>query len=731
MKNKLWIALFIYLFLSIFWQVLAQETQIKGIVVDEGGKPLGGNSVKVSYQTHTRTPNATDGRFVLYITGNFDKTLLKVIKKDFSIKEIQQNPSSKEIKIVMWNGSAYTGILLDENGNPRAEATITFKVSNYEEKSATNRLGKFDFHVPKDIEITKASHFEVNGNKVAPENIHVDIALTGNTVILDLSANKVKDNAEKTEADKPLLSDKNILKTAQSQQRNEKTTSKKVNDSTTTNTLQALLLKDSLDKQETFFQEIVAELESERERNIKQNKELKEKINLLIKPLQAKTDIDKNQKENIRQNLSIIRDNLIENEQVYELMQENTRLFINELTLLLAEKDSLKNINLMAIKKLDSVLVAKEKMERENMLNQSRSQQNLLVIGLLALFLAVLTVGFYIIGRRERKDRKELAIRNSQLALKNEEIQKQSREINTLNNEMTQANEELRQQQEELEVTNEQLEKQNAEILRQKSMIETQKLRAEVLASNLEKEVRKKTYKIQTMLDDMTKQNEDLKQFSYIISHNIRSPIAHLLGLLHIFNKEDLSDPFNREVLMRLETSSQNLDMVIRDLTQIVAVRNDLNKIKEKVNVKELIDLEKIMLKSEIENAKASILENLTENSEIFSIKSYTQSIIHNLLSNAIKYKSEVRPLEIKIQTAQEGRFLCITVQDNGMGMELNQTTKQKLFGLYQRMHDHVEGKGLGLYMVKTQIEALGGKIGVESELNKGTTFTVYFPKNV
>ncbi len=724
-------------FLLLLGQAHAQEMQIKGVVINEDGKPLGGNSVKVSYQTQARTPNATDGRFVLHITGTFDKNLLKVAKKGFSIKEIQQNASNKEWKIMMWNGTAYAGLLLDESGSPMPNASVSFKVGSHEDKSATNKVGKFDFYVPKDIEITKASHFEVNGNKIAAENIQIDMAVTGNLVTLDLSANKAKNVAkkeEKVEVSKPPLENKNANQSrkeiVQDQNLTEKIDTDALND--IPNASNPSAFQDSLDAQEAFFQEIVTELQEERERNFKQNTALKDKINLLIKPLQDNTIfMEEAQKENLKQNLSVIRDNLIENEQMYEVMQENTRLFINQLTLLIAEKDSLKKINLLAIKKLDSTVVTKERIERESLLHQSASYRNLLIIALIALFLGVLATGFYIVSRRERKDRKKLALTNSELALKNEEVQKQSKEINVLNNEMTQANEELKQQQEELEVTNEQLEKQNVEMRRQKSMIETQKLRAEVLASNLEKEVDKKTYRIQTMLDEMTKQNEDLKQFSYIISHNIRAPIAHLLGLVNIFNKEDLSDPFNREVLMRLETASQNLDTVIRDLTQIIAVRNNLNKVKEKVDIKALIDFEKIMLKDEIENAKAIILENLGAHHEVFSIKSYAQSIIHNLLSNAIKYKSDIRPLEINIIAAQEGKFLCISVQDNGLGMELNQHTKQKLFGLYQRMHDHVEGKGLGLYMVKTQIDALGGKIEVDSELNKGTVFKVYFPKNV
>ena len=313
-----------------------------------------------------------------------------------------------------------------------------------------------------------------------------------------------------------------------------------------------------------------------------------------------------------------------------------------------------------------------------------------------------------------QKQREEVARKNNLLEEKEHEIEAQ--------------NEELKQQQEELKTVNDHLTHQNEEITKQKKLIEAQKLRAEILVKSLEKEISKQTYRLQTMLDDMTKQNEDLKQFSYIISHNIRSPIAHLLGLVSIFDKQDMNNPFNQEVLSRIEDSSKNLDSIIRDLTQIIAIRNNLNKAKESVNIRELVDFEKDLLHEEIEIANVTLLEEIEENIHLFSIKSYIQSILHNLLSNAIKYRNSRRQLEIVLKIGIENKFLQIIVQDNGLGMEMSETTKEKIFGLYQRMHDHVEGKGLGLYMVKNQVKALGGKIEVESELNKGTTFKVLLP---
>jgi light-regulated signal transduction histidine kinase (bacteriophytochrome) len=240
--------------------------------------------------------------------------------------------------------------------------------------------------------------------------------------------------------------------------------------------------------------------------------------------------------------------------------------------------------------------------------------------------------------------------------------------------------------------------------------------------------VNQRTQELKQAMDNLTKQNQDLAQFSYIVSHNLRSPVARVLGLVGIFNESDYSDPYNKDIVAHLKKATTDLDTVIKDLTQIISVRNDLNKTKEKIFVLEIVQLEKFLLKDEIEKIKAIIQVIDLEDVVVFSIKSYVQSIIHNLISNAIKYRSPKRSPHIIIRATQDENSICISVQDNGLGMDLTEVDSYKIFGLYQRMHDHVEGKGMGLFLVKTQIESLGGKIEVDSKLDVGTTFRVYFP---
>jgi signal transduction histidine kinase len=102
---------------------------------------------------------------------------------------------------------------------------------------------------------------------------------------------------------------------------------------------------------------------------------------------------------------------------------------------------------------------------------------------------------------------------------------------------------------------------------------------------------------------------------------------------------------------------------------------------------------------------------------------------MYNLFSNAIKYRDPTRPLIIQIESGQEEQFICLSFQDNGLGIDL-QKFGDKIFGLYNRFHTGVvPGKGIGLNLIKTQVETLGGKIELNSKPGEGCLFKVYFPR--
>jgi len=228
------------------------------------------------------------------------------------------------------------------------------------------------------------------------------------------------------------------------------------------------------------------------------------------------------------------------------------------------------------------------------------------------------------------------------------------------------------------------------------------------------------------LIRELTQNNKDLKQFSYITSHNLRAPLSNLTGLLNLIEDINIEDPELKEIITGFQKSTHLLNETINDLVKVIIIKDNPSIQKEKVLIKEvfenvfnqlsfLISVHKPILKIDLEDV--SILE---------INKSYLESIFLNLLTNAIKYRAPIRQLKVTISTKIEGDNLIITFKDNGIGIDLDKN-KDKIFGLYQRFHNYPDSKGLGLYLVKSQVESMNGTISVASTVGKGTTFTITF----
>ncbi len=227
-----------------------------------------------------------------------------------------------------------------------------------------------------------------------------------------------------------------------------------------------------------------------------------------------------------------------------------------------------------------------------------------------------------------------------------------------------------------------------------------------------------------SIIEDLIQHNKNLEQFAYIVSHNLRTSVANIIGLNNLFKLKN-TDANDKEVYQfQIIKSVEKLDDVIKDLNTILQVKNQLNSKVETVNFEEIINSIIVGLGSLIKSENITFKLNFKEAEKIESIRSFIYSIFFNLISNSIKYRSLRSPI-IEITTRIVGDKLLILYKDNGMGIDLA-AHGQNLFGLYKRFHsEHAEGKGVGLYMVKTQIESLGGKISVSSQPDKGVEFTI------
>ncbi|MCW3110474.1 MAG: Histidine kinase [Segetibacter sp.] len=237
--------------------------------------------------------------------------------------------------------------------------------------------------------------------------------------------------------------------------------------------------------------------------------------------------------------------------------------------------------------------------------------------------------------------------------------------------------------------------------------------------------LRKNAEEREILLLELTKSIKDLKQFTYITSHNFKAPLSNLIGLLNLIDDNSVGAN-NKVIIDMFKTATQQLNKTINDLVQILIIRNNVNLEVADINISNLLNEVYNSFQYEIKENNCTINTDLKVDNILYH-KSYLESILMNLVSNAIKYRSPLRPLQINITTAfnAEGEVF-LTVQDNGSGIDLKRH-QNSIFGLYQRFHSNPDGVGLGLFIVKSQITALGGSIKVASEVDKGTTFTITF----
>ena len=225
---------------------------------------------------------------------------------------------------------------------------------------------------------------------------------------------------------------------------------------------------------------------------------------------------------------------------------------------------------------------------------------------------------------------------------------------------------------------------------------------------------------------DLVQKNKHLEQFTYIISHNLRAPVANIMGLSEMLYEDCLDIETKREVIDRISASIKNIDTVIQDLNNILQARELLNEKKQLVHFNELINAIKIGIHNKIISEKVQFNCQFEEADAIFTIPGYLYSIFYNLAANSIKYRqADVSPF-ITIKSHKIGDKIQILFKDNGKGIDLKKNGSQ-IFGLYKRFDNSTEGKGMGLFMVKTQVEALGGTIKVKSKVGEGTEFIIQF----
>lgn len=220
-----------------------------------------------------------------------------------------------------------------------------------------------------------------------------------------------------------------------------------------------------------------------------------------------------------------------------------------------------------------------------------------------------------------------------------------------------------------------------------------------------------------------TEQNNKLKNFAHIVTHNLKQHAGNFESLLDFHDEAESLDE-KEELMVHLKTLSSSLTKTINNLNQVVSVQSNKNKKIERIFVAKEINVVLKTLDFVIQESKATVNNNVNENYFINYNISYFESVIQNLLTNAIKYKHKDRNPVINIDYIPRKDAIDLIISDNGIGIDLDKFGKD-IFGLYKTFHHNEDAEGVGLYLIKNQIESFGAKISVTSKVNIGTTFTI------
>ncbi len=231
------------------------------------------------------------------------------------------------------------------------------------------------------------------------------------------------------------------------------------------------------------------------------------------------------------------------------------------------------------------------------------------------------------------------------------------------------------------------------------------------------------------LTQNLSRQNQDLQQFTYMVSHNLRSPIANCKGLLELLSGIDKTDPFFDDSLQMLHSSVEHLEKITADMNSILTFRDqNIQSEPESVNLRSFL---KDTVKDFQDFRSCSLTQiNNKVPADLFvkGNRGFLHNIFTNLISNSIKYRSDERKLQVDLDAWYADGLVYITLADNGLGFDSDKL-KNQLFKLYKRFHtDREEGRGIGLYLVKTAVETMNGRIDVESTPGVGTKFMISIP---
>ncbi len=252
-------------------------------------------------------------------------------------------------------------------------------------------------------------------------------------------------------------------------------------------------------------------------------------------------------------------------------------------------------------------------------------------------------------------------------------------------------------------------------------------LSQDTIFERIEGSERVKHIGVATDVTQLKNMMSDLEDLTYVSTHDIKAPINNISSYLSLL-KEDksITNKDSLEAIDWIEDNVNNANSILSNLFSVAKARTQVLNDLVDIRIEHYFLETKSKFNEEIIKHDITINHNFSECKEVYFSTMHFSSILDNLINNSIKYRSLKRDLVIDVKSFKIQGFDCISIKDNGIGIDLNEH-KENVFGLFKRAVDHIEGSGLALYLIKKLLEKTGGNIKVDSELGKGATFTLYF----
>ncbi|EMR00980.1 sensor histidine kinase [Cesiribacter andamanensis] len=230
---------------------------------------------------------------------------------------------------------------------------------------------------------------------------------------------------------------------------------------------------------------------------------------------------------------------------------------------------------------------------------------------------------------------------------------------------------------------------------------------------------------LRTMNEQLKMANEDLDAFVYTASHDLKAPIANIEGLIELLRRRvDAADPHLQSLFQMVELSIGRFQGTIKDLTEVALIPRRSQEQEQAIDALEIIEEVQMLIREMIVSSEAQIEVSCDPGLQLLFSRSNFRSIIYNLLTNSLKYRSPERSPRIRIAVEKQPPYTLLTVEDNGMGIAPDK--QDKIFAMFKRLHTHIEGTGIGLFIIKRIVDSTEGKIEVESTEGQGTAFRIY-----